>query len=192
MDELNDYVWEAIYILKELYDHGKGQELIETYQDEKLSEDDFYQMAMEAIGYVFADSRFYYNEDKEIDVNVFFDPVITEFFQLCKQYEEAKGIAEEGNRFRQELYKSLQSDLCFNDYSYDYHIYDDPAKKGGCRIVLLLYPEFGTHYEAVGGLLDAYDTFAYQAKRLKEEMGLTGKGEILTLPAAESTEKVAA
>ena len=182
MDELNDYVWEAIYILKELYDHGKGQELIEIYQDEKLSEDDFYQMAMEAIGYVFADSRFYYNEDKEIDVNVFFDPVITEFFQLCKQYEEAKGIAEEGNRFRQELYKSLQSDLCFNDYSYDYH----------CRIVLLLYPEFGTHYEAVGGLLDAYDTFAYQAKRLKEEMGLTGKGEILTLPAAESTEKVAA
>lgn len=192
MDELNDYVWEAIYILKELYDHGKGQELIEIYKDEKLSEDDFYQMAMEAIGYVFADSRFYYNEDKEIDVNVFFDPVITEFFQLCKQYEEAKGIAEEGNRFRQELYKSLQSDFYFNDYSYDYHIYDDPAKKDGCRIVLLLYPEFNTHYETVGGLLDAYDTFVYQAKRLKEEMGLTRKGEILTLPATESTEKEAA
>lgn len=192
MDELNDYVWEAVYILKELYDHGKGRELIESYKDEKLSEDDFYQMAMEAIGYVFADSRFYYNEDKELDVNVFFDPVITEFFQLCKQYEEAKGISEEGNRFRQELYKGLQSDFYFSSYSYDFRLYDDTTRKGGCRIVLLLYPEFGNHYEAVGGLLDVYDTFAYQTKRLKEEMGLTGKGEILTLQAPESTEKEAA
>lgn len=192
MEELSDYLWEALYVLKSLYDHGKGKNLFDSYAAQNIDGDDWYEMAMEAVGQIFEDTRCYYNEEKEIEVNVFFDPMITEFFRLCAQYEATNGILPEGNQFRQDLYRSIRTGFAFNSYSYDFRVYDDPSKKNGCRIVLLFYCEFCNHYEAVDGLLDVYDSFEYYLQRLKAEMRLVRKGEILLLPEKSLEEKEAA
>lgn len=192
MEELSDYLWEALYILKSLYDHGKGEAILHYYAAHNIDGDDWYEMAMEAVGYIFLDTRGYYNEEKEIEVNVFFDPMITEFFRLCEQYETEDGIPPENNQYRQDLYRAIESGFCFNSYSYSYRVYTDTSRKNGCRIVLLLYCEFYNHYEVVNGLLDVYDAFEFQTQRLKEELGIVRKGEILTLPEKSSAEKEAA
>ena len=192
MDELCYYLWETLYVLKSLYDHGKGQNLLDYYASHNIDSDDFYEVAMEAIGHIFEDTRVYYNGEQEIETNVFFDPVITEFFLLCDQYETERGILPESSQFRQGLYRAIESAFCFNSFSYTYTVYTDTSKKNGCRIVLLFYCEFCNHYEAVDGLLDVYDAFVEQTRRLKEEMGLTRMGKILTLPEVRSETKEAA
>ena len=192
MELFNDYLWEALYILKALYDHGKGEKLVNRYRDREVDGDDMYEIAMEAIGYVFADTRFYYDEEKEIDVNVFFDPMITEFFRLCEQYEAEDGVPPENDPYRQELYQAIDTGFSFNSYSYIYRVYTDTSKKNGCRIVLLFYCEFCTHYEVPGGLLDVYDAFEEQTLRLKRELGMVKPCEVLTMPALHTEEQEAA
>lgn len=182
MEELGYYLWESLYILKELYDHGKGKDILDYYAPYKINGDYFYEMAVEVIGDVFEDTRCYYNEEQDLEVNVFFDPMITEFFQLCEQYEAEGGIPPENNPFRQNLYRAIESGFYFSSYSYGYHVYDDTSRKNGCRIVLLFYCEFCNHYEAAGGLLDVFDAFVYQTTCLKEALGMSKKGEIIPLP----------
>jgi len=191
MGELNDYLWEALYILKGLYDHGKLEDLLRFYRDREIDGDDFYEMATEAIGHVFEDTRCYYNEEKEIETYVFFDPLITEFFRLCEQYEKENGMPPENNDFRQALYRSIRSEFQFNSYSYDFDVCDDTSRKNGCRIVLLLYCEFCTHYEVVDGLLEVYDSFAYYTRQLQEALGMAKRCEIISMP-VESRNKEAA
>ena len=29
--DINDYLWETLYIMKALFDHGKGQSLLDSY-----------------------------------------------------------------------------------------------------------------------------------------------------------------
>ena len=192
MEELNDYLWETLYVLKSLYDHGKGKELFDSYASQNIDGDDCYEMALEAIGQIFEDTRCYYNEELELETNVFFDPMITEFFRLCEQYETEDGIPPKNNQFRQDLYHAIDTGFYFSSYSYNYHVYSDTSKKNGCRIVLLFGCEFCNHYEAVDGLLDVYDAFEYQLQRLKEELGMVRKGEILTLPETRTEERKAA
>lgn len=179
---MSDYLWETLYILKGLYDHEKGGDFLKYYAGLEIDGDYFYEMAMEAIGYVFEDTRLYYDEEKEIEVNVFFDPIITEFFRLCGQYEAENGIEPENNRFRQSLHRAIDIGFRFSSYSYNYHVYTDTSKKNGCRIVLLFDCEFINHYEAVVGLLEVYDAFVEQILRLKEELGMSKKGGIIPLP----------
>lgn len=190
MEELSYYLWETLYIMKGLYDHDKGKNILDYYAALKLDGDDFYELAMEAIGCVFEDTRCYYDEENQMEVNVFFDQIITEFFRLCEQYEAENGIPPEANRFRRSLDSAIRSGFHFGSYSYGYHVYNDTSRKNGCRIVLLFDCEFCNHYEAVGGLLDVYDAFVYQTSCLKDELGMSKKGEIIQLP--QVTDKEAA
>lgn len=79
-EELDYYMWETLYVLKELYDHGKGKALLDSYAPCEIDGDYCYEVARAAIGDVFEDTRDYYDEEQEIEINVFFDPIITEFF----------------------------------------------------------------------------------------------------------------
>ena len=186
MEDMCEYLWETLYVLKALFDHGKAGSMIRMYENREIDGDDLYEMAMEGIGCVFADTRCYYNEEEELDVFVFFDPIITEFFRLCEVFEAKNGIPPENDSFRQEVYRTINYSFSFNSYSYSYHLYTEPARKNGCRIVLLLYCEFCAHYEAVEGLLDIYDTIVEQTVRLKEVLGMVGKAELTAFPIPES------
>lgn len=170
--EIDTCIWEALYVIKALYDHGKHEDMLKWFGGRELNSDDYYEIASDAITCVFADTKVYYNEDKEIEVFVFFDPVITEFYRLLERYERERGIREEDDLFRREMNRSLESGLCYNSFDYGHRLYDHPEKPHGCRLVLLLGCEFYVHYEVAPGLLDIYEAYCQQVQRLKEELGL--------------------
>ena len=170
--EIDTWLWEALYVIKALHDHGKHEEILKSYREQTLSGEDFYEITLDAISSVFEDTRVYYNEDKEIEVFVFFDPVITEFYRLAEQYERERGIREEDDLFRQEMKRSLVTGLYFNDFDYGYHLYDHPDKPHGCRLVLLFGCDFRAQYEVAPGLLDIYEAYCQHTQRLKKELGV--------------------
>ena len=175
MEELDEYLWETLYIVKSLYDHEKSRELLDAIKSDPLDSDDFYRLATETMGYVFADTREYYNEDQELEIWVFFDPMFQEFYSLCDRYERECSLPPEKNQYRLDMQHTLQYSLTFGNYDYGYRIYDDPNKK--CRIVLLLGCEFMCHYEVVPGLLDIAEAYQIQIGRLKEALGLCEKSD---------------
>ncbi len=173
--EIESCLLEGLYVLKALYDHGKHQETLEEYRNQEMCGDDYFEIALTAISRVFEKTREYYNEEADLNVYVFFDPVITEFYSLCARYEKERGIDEKDNPIRTAMENALASCLYFDSYAYDYRIYGNPEKPGGCRLVLLLCCEFYCYFEVVPGLLDAYEAYRNNVRRLKEELGLIPK-----------------
>ena len=180
MIEVPEYIWEALYVMKALFDHGRGEKLLAEYRSVVVHSDEYdicLEILSEAVACVFADTRRYYNEDKELEVWVFFDPVFQEFYSLCEQYEQQRFVPPKDNPFRMDLDRSIEYGLSYCSYDYGYHIYDNPAKPNGCRIVLMLGCEFGDWYSISPGLLDIREAYHIQVKKLKEELGLLPNGE---------------
>ena len=171
MIEINSWLWEGIYTLKQLYDHGKTEETLKDFRNRTLDCDDASEIAMRAIYDVFERTRDYWQERVETETYVFFDPVLDEFFKLCRAYEQANHMAPKDNTFREDMYRAIRIGLLFDDYSYDYLVFDGSQRDGRCKIVLKLYPEFCHTYEVAGGLLEIYDAFRDQTKRLRKEVG---------------------
>ena len=173
MIEINSWLWEGIYTLKQLYDHGKTDGTLKDFKSHTLDSDDAGEIAMSALYDVFATTRDYWQERDETETYVFFDPVLDEFFRLCRAYEHVNHMAPKDNPFREDMYRAIQSGLLFDDYSYNYLVYDGSQRDGRCKIVLKLYPEFCHTYEVAGGLLEIYDALRDQTERLKKEPGCT-------------------
>ena len=171
--EINDYLWETLYLMKALHDHGKGKSLLDSYANVVMDPDFYGEVIWNSIGYVFEDTRQYYQEEKDLEVWVFFDPIIQEFYSLCARYERERHVKLEDNPYRKDMCRSLECGLAYNGYDYFYQVYDDHREK--CRIVLLLGCEFQAHYEVVPGLLDICEAYHMQVRRLKEELGLVSR-----------------
>lgn len=192
MVEINEWLLETLYALKKLYDHGKTDELLADYEDEKLSGDDIGDISMRGVCEVFENTRSYWDEWSGEDVYVFFDPIFDEFNRLCSAYEEKTGISRNRNPHRIEIKRAIRTGLNFNDYSYEYYVYDGSQRDGACKIVLKIYPEFCSMYEVAGGLLEVYDAYASHIKRLKKELGMEEETQIIALPAVQAETKEAA
>lgn len=193
MIEITEYLWEELYTLKKLYDHGKADGLLAELKEQPLNSDYIGDITMQAMYEVFAETRDYWNEDNDQEIYVFFDPILDEFHQLCREYEKKLGISPEKNPHRAEMRRAIQSGLQFHDYSYDYWYYDGSQRDGKCKIILKLYPEFCQMCEIAGGLLEVYDAFSSHVRRLKEELAVTDGQKIIELPrAAEKEGKEAA
>lgn len=171
--DVDEYIWETLYIMKALFDHEKGQDLLESYAHLEIDPDYIGDIVWQSMGYIFSDTRQYYNEDSAQESWVFFDPIINEFYSLCQRYEQEKTVEPKDNLFRRDLRRSLECCFSFRDYNYDYYVYDSPNDT--YRIVLVLGCEFLGHYEAVSGLLDLNEAYHLQVIRLKEELGIIPK-----------------
>ncbi|MBQ9648390.1 MAG: hypothetical protein IJV43_08535 [Oscillospiraceae bacterium] len=192
MVEINEWLLETLYALKKLYDHGKADELLAEYEDEKLSGEDIGDISMRGVCEVFENTRSYWDEWSGEDIYVFFDPIFNEFYGLCDAYEERIGVSRDRNPHRKEIERAIEVGLHFNDYSYGYHVYDGSQRDGSCKIILKLYPEFCSMYEVAGGLLEVYDAYASHIKRLKKELGMEEETKIIALPAVQAETKEAA
>lgn len=191
MKEINAYIFEGIYLMKQLYDHERGRGVFEAYRDETIEEDDFYEISYEACFAVIQDTRQYYNQEQEMEIYVFFDPVITEVFALCREYEKAQGITPAENPYRADIERAVFHEMSFSGYDYNVRLYDD-ASRGGCRLVLLLGCEFYEHYAIPGGLLDLCDSFCDLAERIKGELSRANRKMIPLPQIAAETERRAA
>ena len=192
MVEISEYLWECLYVMKQVYDHDPKAQLFQLYGDTVINGDDIYEISMNSMDQFFADTRYYFNEEKEIETHVFFDPIITECWKLCDEYEAKNHLQPEDNEFRRGLERSLESALYVPDYSYDGRWYADTKHKGGCRLVMLCYCEFYGHYYLPEALSEAHDAFTHYRKRLKEALNSIGEAEIITFPVTDPDKKEAA
>ena len=172
MAELSELLWEGLYTLKELYDHGREGAVLDMMRDCVLDADYVGEIAMESISAVFADTHETYDTKWEAEVYIFRDPVFEELHTLCLAYEQAKHIRPDKNPYRENIRKAIYTGLYFGDCSYDYWYYDGTQRDKTCKLVLKLYPEYYLYYEIAGGLLDIYDAFCDQITRLKGELNM--------------------
>lgn len=173
MVEICDLLWEGLYTIKDLYDHGREDAVLAELRSHPIDADYAGEIAIESICAVFQDTLESYDEKWEADVYVFFDPVFDEFQALCLAYEREKNIKPARNPYRAEMQQAIRSGLYFGDCSYDYWYYDGTQRDRTCKLVLKIYPEYYCYYEVTGGLLDIYDAFRDQIKRLKEELHMS-------------------
>ena len=190
MIEISSWLWESLYILKNIYDHDPDADILKMYSDNELDGDDMYEIAINSMDQVFSDTRSYYNEEREIDITVFSDPVMTECWQACAEYETKAGIEPKQNEYRQELIRDLQSDLHIPDYSYSGIYYSD-LDRGYPRIVMLIGIDFGLHYEIPEALCNAYSSFEYHTKRIKKAIAELEKPKIIELSKKQQRKKAA-
>lgn len=191
MVEIGNYLWESLYILKEMYDHDEDTPVLKWYRDSILDGDDMYDIAVNAIGGVFQDTRNYYDEEKEYDVYVFLDPVITEFWTLCEAYEARTGVDKENSICRREMLQAIDSALYIPDYSCGTYSYEDTKRKNGCRLVLVLGIEFGSHYMVPGALCEAYEAFEIMTKRVRCALEELDEQKVVAFPVPQEERRAA-
>ena len=185
MTEINDYLWETIYVLKSVYDHDQDAPVLNMYRDSVIDGDYVGEIAYNSINQFFADTRGYYDEEKELDIHVFFDPVITEFWKLCDEYEEHRRLRPEDNTFRKEMCRALDAALYIPDYSYDFRLYSDTKHKNGCRLVLLCYCEFCGYHYIPEALSEASDCFVFHTKKIKAALAEMDRQKVIELPSGQ-------
>lgn len=173
MIELAPYIFECLYVMKQLYDHPSGEKIVEQYCDCVVDGDCFYELSLDAAMGIFKDSRDYYNEENEVSTLVFMDPMITEFCELCERYEAQRGIAAEDNIFRKEFGRAVDLAIRFDSYDYGYWFYDGRLGHGRKRLVFLSGCEFADHYVLPEALLNIYDALTLQLQNLRRELGTT-------------------
>ena len=191
MVEINDYLWEGLYILKSMYDHDENASILKWYRDSTLDADDMYEIAVNATGGVFQDTRNYYDEEKEYEIYVFLDPIITEFWKLCEEYEARTGVEKENSIYRKELLSAIDSALYIPDYSYGAYSYEDTKRRCGCRLVMVLGIEFGHHYMLPGALCEAYEAFEMMAKRVRNALEELDEQKVVVFPAPQEERRAA-
>ena len=168
MVEINEYLWATIYVLKTVYDHNPESPIFHEYASAVIDGDLIYEISENAIQQFFADTREYYNEEDDVATYVFLDPIITQYWKLCDEYEKKLRLDPKDNRFRQDMDQALDSALYINDYSYAYNWYSDTKHEYGCKIVLLCYCEFWSYHWIPKALSEAYDAFVHYTKLIKE------------------------
>lgn len=189
MVELSTWFWESLYTVKQMYDHDCADDILKCFGDVEVDGDMVNEIACTGIEQVFADTRDYYNQEEEIETLIFFDSIITKFYQVCAEYEQKKGISAEQNPFRADMERAINSGFSFNDYSYGHAIYTDPKDHSGCKLVLFLYPEFCSHYAVPSDLLDIRDAFINGTERLRRELEEMEMSRVIELPATEENEE---
>lgn len=170
MTELYDEFFAMLRFTKNLYDCGMGDRLKNQSVFYQLDADEYWGLTYEAIGWVFADTRLYYNKTDEMETWLFTDPVIDRFCQLCQEYENRRGISEEENPFRRDLVHILYESFRFSGYGYGYDWRLSPKERGRKCLLLFTGCEFYNTDEVSGGLLDIKDGFESINARLEEEL----------------------
>lgn len=187
MIDINEYVWEGLYVLKDVYDHNPDAAVLRMYRDSVIDGDYTFEISINSLDQFFEDTRDYYDEEKELEVVVIFDPIITAYWRMCDEYEARLKIDPEKNKFRSDMFRALNAAFDLPDYSFGARSYEDTKHKNGCRIVLLMYCEFYSHYMVPGALAEAYDAFVHYTKLLQKELDEL-KGEIIAFPTQEQKE----
>lgn len=202
MDYEIEYAIQMLYIAKIFYDHDKLDTLlIETGRDVSLSWDELGMVERAGIGCVFADSRYYYQQDKrrwrdeyepDRDVYVLRDPLLTHYDDLCRKLEAKKSITKVENQFSKDLDSAIHRCMQFSDYNYDYRWLDSTQDRKGAKIVLFLFEEFGAYYDAIYSLFAILDFCEENIPNLEKALAEADKNKIIQLPVQAVPEKEAA
>jgi len=189
MTELYDEFFSMLLLAKNLVDCGLMDQFKEPLGSWVLEGDTYWDLAYEAIGWIFQDTRHYYNEEKEVDTWLFCDPIIDRFCRLCQEYENRAGIKEEKNPYRRDMEQIIHDGFRFDGYSYNYDWRLSPKDRGRKCLLLFTGCEFYSSDEVPGGLMDIKDGFETTVARLEKE--LSKETRIIPLTLAGACEEAA-
>lgn len=170
MVELYDEFFSMLRFAKNLYDNGMEDRLKDWFGSCPLDGDSYWELAYETIGWVFQDTRHYYNDRQEIETWLFLDPVIDRFCQLCQEYEERRGIGEEDDPYWRDMAQIVHNGFSFSsyDYAYDWRLFSNA--RGRKCLLLFTGCEFYSHDEIFEGIVEIKYGFEQVNKKLESEL----------------------
>lgn len=144
MIDIEPFFFDNLRIAKRLWDENLADRFFNTCGDWPVNTEDYYEIVWNGTYSVFELTHNYFNEDREIETVVCFDPLIDKFFQLCAAYEKRMGLTPEENTLRSDGAKAVCASFGFWDYSCDWWLYDE--RHGRPRLVVFWDCEFcGLH-----------------------------------------------
>lgn len=177
MELLDESVFHNLHTVKCLADNGFLEPFLKQCGGNMLDQDDFYDLAWEAITCIFPNVAGYWNQENEVDTVVIFDPLVDEFCRLLAQYEASCGVAPGESDLRRTAVNDVVYAFALDDYPDGFYIYDYDFRicdtgHGRKRLVLLSGIEFCGIREVPGALAEVYRTLECQVQRLRRELGI--------------------
>lgn len=159
MVELYPGFFAMLRLAKNLHDSALRDKISNSFQALALDEDFYYELAYAAIDIIFEEFYLDYNEDRDMEVYVFCDPIIDKFCRLCWQYEQRRHLTEDKNPYRQRIEAVIRSGFCLDGYDYDFGWKLSANDRGRRRLLFFYGPEFCSLEDLPEGLLVIRDGF---------------------------------
>lgn len=170
MVELYPGFFAMLRLVKNLCDSGLAEKTPYSSRTLVLNEDFYYELAYEAIDIIFEEFFPDYNEDRDMEVYVFCDPIIDKFCRLCRQYEQRRHLTEDKNPYRQRIEAVIRSGFYLNGYDYNFGWKLSANDRGRRRLLFFYGPEFCGLEELPEGLLEIRDGFLELNLALETEL----------------------
>ena len=116
-----------VYIAKKLHELGR-YELVKRNFYDSLSQDAYYENMYSLISELFEYHYCRYYEDKNLELHVISDPVITDFYVLAGGYGKLRNIPDEDNPYIEAVEKTVHDKLNFS-YCLDWMVMGHPNPK---------------------------------------------------------------
>lgn len=187
--ELEPYFFDNLCVAKQLWDAGVGSRFFDQCGSYTADTEDYYELFYEGAASVYEKTCNYYNEEKEVETLVLFDPLMNEFFRLCREYERRKEISRENDPFRSQGQREIHDSFGFVDYCCDWWLFDE--QHGRPRLVILFDCNFCGHHALPGAIADSRSELENQISRLKKALADLEPQPVITLPAQAELKEAA-
>lgn len=164
------WFFQNLITAKNLADSGYLDEFLKNCGDFSVDDESSYELAWGGIASVFPDLCNYFNNDKEIEAIVFFDPLIDEFTRLCKLYEEREGIPFGTSVLRESAVREIYGSFELYGYAYDYDFRFYHQGHGRDRMVMLMGCEFCEFDQLPTTLAEVRNELGNQVCKLRAEL----------------------
>lgn len=173
---------EILYVAAQFYAHDCLDRLLHDLGDSaSIDPDEKWEICGQAVTSVFQDSRFYYHKERwmpgkdtykePLNVYVLYDPLLTRYDALCREYGFLKQISVFENTYATQMESAVhQAMQNIGDYSYDYLWFDGTKNAKGPKLVLFLGEEFDSYYSLPGSLFEILDFCKRQIPHLESEL----------------------
>lgn len=178
--ELEPCFFENLYLAKQLCDAGEEKCFLDHCGSLPADTEDYYELFYYGIASVYKETYNYYNDDKEIETMVFFDPLIDEFFYLCREYERRMELSCDDNPLRKQGHQAIYDSFGFVDYCCDWWLCDE--QHGRPRLIVLFDCNFCGHHLLPGSLADSKCELVRQIAGLKKALAELDPQPVITLP----------
>ncbi len=178
--ELEQYFFDNLCVAKQLWDAGVGGSFFDHCGSFPADTEDYYELVYCGVASVYKETYNYYNDEKEIETLVCFDPLMDEFFHLCMEYERCRGVSREDNPFRSRGQQEVYDSFGFMDYSCNWWLCDE--QHGRPRLVILFDCNFCGHHVLPGAVADSRSELEHQIILLKEALAELEPQPVIAMP----------
>lgn len=164
--ELEPYFFDNLRVAKQLWDAGAAERFLKWCGSYPVDTEEYYELFYDGVASVYEETRTYYNEKREIETLVLFDPLMDEFFRLCQEHERRKGVSPENNQLRRTGQRKVHDSFGIVDYCCDWRLCDE--QHGRPRLVILFDCNFYGYHALPGAVAESRNELKNQIMELKK------------------------